>query len=142
MDELLAHLFGDYVVQSDWMAVEKTEHHVPALAHAVTYAACFIPLTRSPARLAVIAGTHFAIDRWRLARRLVWAKNQAAPQRWRHPYDEHMNQTGYHRFDPEDWNVADCDRQAKPPWLAFWLMIAADNAVHMLINRLALFRRA
>jgi hypothetical protein len=68
VDELIAHLFGDYVVQSTWMAERKLEAHGPALAHALSYAACFAPLTRSPARLAVIAATHFAIDRWRLVR--------------------------------------------------------------------------
>ena len=33
MSELLAHALGDYVVQSDWMAAEKTQRHGPALAH-------------------------------------------------------------------------------------------------------------
>jgi hypothetical protein len=84
MSELLAHAFGDYVVQSDWMAAEKTTRHGPAALHAASYAACFLPLTRSWKALAVIGGTHFVIDRWRLAKHVGWLKNQAAPKHARH----------------------------------------------------------
>ena len=35
MSWLLAHLVGDYVVQSDWMALNKTARWSPAIAHAV-----------------------------------------------------------------------------------------------------------
>jgi hypothetical protein len=44
MTEFLAHAVGDYIIQSDWMAAEKTQRHGPALAHAATYAACFLSL--------------------------------------------------------------------------------------------------
>lgn len=118
-------MLGDYVVQSDWMANEKTKAHAPAIAHALTYAACFLPLTRSIRALAVIAGTHYVIDHWRLARYVVWAKNQAAPASYRYPWSE-GKATGYH----ED----------RPPWMAVWLMIAADNAMHLTINGWALRR--
>jgi Protein of unknown function (DUF3307) len=121
--ELIAHLLGDYVLQSDWMALEKTGASLPAAAHAATYAVCFLPLTRDPVRLAVIGGTHFVIDRWRLARYVVWAKNQAVPTRLRYPWSE-GRATGYH--------------QDRPSWMAVWLMIAADNTLHLLVNRLVL----
>lgn len=125
MHEGVAHMLGDYVVQSDWMANEKTKAHAPAVAHALTYAACFLPLTRSVKALSVIAGSHYVIDHWRLARHVVWAKNQAAPKSHRYPWSE-GKATGYH----ED----------RPPWMAVWLMIAADNAMHMTINGWALRR--
>jgi hypothetical protein len=121
--ELIAHLAGDYVVQSDWMAQQKTTASLPAAAHALTYAACFLPLTRSPRALALIGGTHFVIDRWRLAKRVVWAKNQAVPAGWRYPYAGN-DVTGY----PAD----------RPAWMAVWLMIAADNTMHLALNRWAL----
>lgn len=119
---IIAHLFGDYVVQSTWMAQEKTERNLPAAAHALTYAACFLPLTRDPARLAVIGGTHYVIDRWRLAKHIAWAKNQVAPARHRYPHAEHDG-TGY---------------RDGPPWLNTWLMIACDNAVHLAVNHAVL----
>jgi hypothetical protein len=121
--QLLAHLAGDYVIQSHWMAAEKTRQPWPAVAHALTYTAAFVPLTRSPARLAVIGGSHFIIDRWRLARHVVWARNQLAPASYRQPW-------------------ADCQATDGPPgqpdWLAFWLMVLADNTLHGLINAAAL----
>jgi hypothetical protein len=122
MSELLAHAFGDYVVQSDWMAAEKTKRHGPALLHAASYAACFLPITRNWRALAVIGGTHFVIDRWRLAKHVGWAKNQFAPAAARPGHTA----TGY---------GAD-----KPDWMAVWLLIITDNTMHLAINRWALRR--
>lgn len=119
-DQLVAHAVGDYVLQSDWMANEKTSRTWPALAHAVSYALPFLFLTRSVAALAVIAGTHFVIDRWRLARYVCWAKNQLAPRAMRPP----LTATGY---------AVD-----RPPFLAVWLLIIADNVMHVLMNGAAL----
>jgi Protein of unknown function (DUF3307) len=122
MKRLLAHMWGDYVLQSDWMALNKTIKNGPAAAHAITYAACFLPLTRNWKPLAVIGGTHFVIDRWRLAKHLTWAKNQIGPVDIRPGHTA----TGY----PD----------TKPIWMSTWLLIIADNAVHMLINEWALDR--
>lgn len=122
-DQLVAHALGDYVIQSDWMAQEKTARSLAALAHALAYTLPFLFLTRSWLALLVIAATHFVIDRWRLARCLVWAKNLAAPRRYRHPWAECVG-TGYHK-----------DR---PAWLAVWLLIAADNTLHVLCNGAAI----
>jgi hypothetical protein len=120
MTEFLAHAVGDYVVQSDWMANEKTSNSLPAALHAASYAACFIPVTRSPKALAVIGVTHFVIDRWRLAKHVGWAKNQLAPKSFRPGHTA----TGY--------------GEEKPPWMGVWLMIITDNTMHLLINRWAI----
>lgn len=145
MSEAIAHLFGDYVVQSDWMAVTKTQAHGPAAAHAVTYAACFLPVTRNPRALAVIAGTHFVIDRWRLARYVVYAKNQAAPAKWRHRWGPHVSGTGYHRHElvaaeGHAYGEDPCSAQSKPDFMAVWLMIVADNCLHLALNKWAIRR--
>lgn len=47
MNELLCHLVGDYILQSDWMATKKTESSWPAIVHAVTYTLLFLFLTQS-----------------------------------------------------------------------------------------------
>lgn len=120
---LLAHLAGDYLLQSHWMAQEKTKRWWPALAHATAYTLPFLLVTRSPAALAVILGTHALIDRYRLARHLVWAKNLLAPKQCRHPWRE-CSATGYH--------------QDQPAWLTVWLLIIADNTVHLAINAAAI----
>lgn len=115
-DQLVAHAVGDYLLQSHWMATEKTKKHTAAAVHAVTYTLPFLFITQSPAALAVICGTHFAIDRWRLARFVVWLKNGP----WKP-----VTATGY--------------QDDVPPWLAVWLLIIADNVLHVLINGLAIY---
>jgi len=119
---IIAHMLGDYVLQSHWMATRKRASSAVAVAHAVTYTAPFAVLSAlgllplGLAGLAIIAGTHAVIDRFGLARWVVWAKNQLAPARFRHA----QTATGY----PDD----------VPPWLSVWLLIAADNALHLTIN--------
>ena len=137
--QILLHLVGDYVLQSDWMANEKTKRWLPALAHAVAYTVPFLLLTRSWEALAVIGLTHALIDRYRLARFVCWAKNfLSPPQRcvdrggdendthygWPHLAWKNCSGTGYSK-----------DR---PPWLAVWLMIIADNVIHIAINGVAI----
>ncbi len=113
---LLAHFVGDYIAQTHWMATEKTKRWLPAALHALTYTACYLPVTHSPLALLVIGGTHAVIDRYRLARYVVWFKNQFAPAKYRPA----LTATGY----PSD----------TPPWLAFWLLIIVDNVIHLSIN--------
>ena len=79
----LAHMVGDYVIQSHWMAVEKTKRWWPAIAHGVTYGLPFLLITQSALALAIIVGTHILIDHWRLARFAVWIRNQLAPKAYR-----------------------------------------------------------
>ena len=127
-DQLVAHAVGDYILQSDWMAQEKTKHTVAALCHVATYLLPFLLLTRSPLALALeasaqairVAGSHFAIDRWRLSRYVVWTKNWLGRNR---PWKE-CAATGY---PPE-----------RPAWLAVWLLIGVDNIMHILCNGVAL----
>lgn len=122
-DQLLCHAIGDYVFQSDWMAREKTKRWAPALTHAAVYSMPFLSLHPSAAALVVIVLSHAVIDRLRLARYVVWAKNFASPKSdWR-PWKD-CSGTGY----PSD----------RPPWLATWLLIIADNVLHVLINGAAL----
>lgn len=116
---LLAHLVGDYLLQSHWMATHKTTRWWPAIAHGLTYTVPYVAVTRSPWALLVICVTHVVIDRYRLARHIVWAKNQLAPAAERPGHTA----TGY----AED----------VPPWMAVWLLIVADNTLHLLINAAA-----
>ena len=119
-DQVLAHAVGDYILQSDWMARQKVKHSYAALAHVTTYTLPFLLLTRSPAALFAIAGSHFLVDRYRLSRYVVWAKNWLGTNR---PWRE-CAATGY---PPE-----------RPEWLAVWLLIIVDNSMHITCNGLAL----
>jgi hypothetical protein len=120
-DQLVCHAIGDYVLQSDWMATEKTKRSVAAAAHASWYALPFLFLRPSLAAVAVIIGTHFVIDRWRLARFVCWAKNALWPG---NPPWRECVATGY--------------PPTRPPWMSVWLLIIADNVMHVLINGAAL----
>lgn len=138
-DQLVAHAVGDYILQSDWMATEKTKKNIAGLVHVLTYTLPFLFLTFNPIALALIAGTHFIIDRWRLARYVCWIKNWVAIPEW--------SEEGYGGSFPL-WNkvnkpwkecVATGYTPDKPPWLAVWLLIITDNTMHVLCNGLALW---
>lgn len=128
---VIAHLVGDYFLQSDWMAAEKTKKNSAALAHVLTYVLPFLFLTSSVPALIFIAGTHFAIDRWRLARYICWAKNWLAPK-WiddegvkvRNLPWRYCTKTGY--------------MMDKPDYMAVWLLIVVDNTLHVICNAVAL----
>jgi hypothetical protein len=121
MEQLLLHLFGDYLTQSDWMATNKTKRTSVAVLHAVVYSVPFLLLEPSVSAWFVIFITHAVIDRFRLARFVVFAKNWIAQPslRW-----SDCCATGYHKDLPH--------------WLAVWLMIVADNILHLIINFAAL----
>ena len=108
MLQLIAHLIGDYCLQNQWMADNKTKAWFPAVVHVTIYTlVCFVLLTHSWAALAVIGGTHLLIDRFRLAG--YWCRFYgvgAAP---------HV-----------------------PPFLSVWLLIIVDNTIHLSINYAAL----
>jgi len=117
MEQLLLHLLGDYITQTDWMARANVRRSLAALVHCLVYGLPFLLLEPSMPALAMIIVSHFFIDRFRLARYLVFAKN------W-------LNQPSLR------W--ADCSEtgfpKSSPIWLSTWLMIITDNTMHMAIN--------
>jgi len=121
MEQLILHMFGDYISQTDWMATNKTKRIGVAILHAAIYSLPFLLLNPSLVAMFVIFTTHAAIDRYRLARFVVFAKNWITQPRlsW---YD--CRATGYH--------------VDTPAWLAVWLLIIADNTMHLAINYAAL----
>jgi len=125
-NQLILHALGDYIFQSDWMANTKTKSSVACLAHVVLYTLPFLLATQSPIALTFIATTHFIIDRWRLARYLCYVKNFLGPKQVQgsryYPWAE-CSATGYHK-----------DR---PAWMTVWLMIIADNTIHIICNSFA-----
>ncbi len=114
-DQILAHLIGDYILQSNWMAQNKTKSSIAAAFHALTYSLPFVAISQNPLALAVICLSHFVIDRWRLARFVVWLKNG--------PWLP-ITATGY--------------QNDVPVWLSVWLLIIADNTIHLICNGVAL----
>jgi len=121
MEQLLLHLVGDYITQTDWMAQNKTKCIWAASFHAFVYSWPFFLLGISLWAWFVIFITHTLIDHFRLARYVVFAKNWLTNPSFRWA---DCNVTGYHKDTP--------------PWLAFWLLIIADNTMHLVINYMAI----
>ena len=113
---ILFHLIGDYILQNDWMAQNKTKAHWPAFVHALTYAALFAFIAPSPLAWLIIFSTHFLIDRYRLA--LYWIRF-------------------YNRVPVAEAGVFGYTK-GKPDYMAFWLMVIIDNTLHLAINYAAL----
>ena len=96
MEQLLVHILGDYILQSDWQALNKSKRTIPCLTHVLIYTSCFLILTTSWKALLVIGGVHFILDRWHgTIRRLIWAKNHLGPGLKGVPYEK-CQATGYY----------------------------------------------
>jgi hypothetical protein len=142
-DQIICHAVGDYILQSSWMSEYKRYRSFPCLVHVTLYTLPFLLVTHSWPALGVILVTHFLIDRFGLARYLVWLKNHLAPpfsinldpkdpeylacERLTPPWKE-CQQTGYH----------DQSLSPAPIWMRTWLMIFADNILHVVINGVAI----
>ncbi|TMR22089.1 DUF3307 domain-containing protein [Nonomuraea turkmeniaca] len=122
---LLAHLAGDYVLQSHWMATEKTTRWWPAIVHGFFYTLPHLLLTTSLPALTVIGGTHIVLDRTRAAKYVIWAKNQLGAAGSRPTWAEAKDNCGF----PRDVSAG----------LAQGLLIVVDNTLHLAINVAALY---
>lgn len=66
MEQLLCHLTGDFLLQTSWMANNKSKRWWPAIVHVTIYTSVFLLLTQSPLALFVIWFTHLLIDHYKL----------------------------------------------------------------------------
>lgn len=120
MEQLLLHLLGDYITQTDWMAKRKSTSSFVALIHATTYAIPFL-LIGSMWATTVILAIHFVVDRFGIARYVCFIKNWTTEPslKW-----SEVKSTGY----PKE----------TPIWLSTWLVIIVDNTLHLASNYLIL----
>lgn len=121
MEQLLLHLIGDYITQTDKMANMKTKSMWWAYVHSLVYSLPFFLLTQSVYAFLMIQISHMLIDHYRLARYVVFFKNWVTD--WSLKWNE-CNKTGYPNNTPD--------------WLAVWLLIIADNTMHITINYLSI----
>ena len=157
MEQLLAHIFGDFVLQSDWMAMNKNKKTLNCLVHVLVYTSVFLLLTSSWKALLVIGGTHFIIDRFPIiVKRLIWWKNHFPLMKY--PPFIYCDTTGYYDDSPyttrtvvrhnikEHYKIDINDgngiiEKYGDPRLFFitaWLYIVIDNFLHLTINYFAL----
>lgn len=77
MNFFIGHLLGDYILQTDYQALGKVRSSWICLLHVVLYTVAIYLFTRWPWwALLITAGTHFAIDRFRLAYHWMGFNNQ------------------------------------------------------------------
>lgn len=128
---LICHFIGDYILQSHWMATQKTIRWWPAIAHGLTYTLPFAVLIFAThgvtgwtlLSLLVIGGTHVLIDHFRWAKHVGWLRNQMGPKAYRPGFSEAMANGGFNA--------------STPIWLSSFLLFVSDNTIHVIINFLA-----
>jgi Protein of unknown function (DUF3307) len=135
---LLAHFVGDYIIQNQWMADHKTSQWGPALVHGFTYTIPFIFIVHSIPALLVIALTHAVIDRYRLAKYLIWFKNQLVPKASRYSWDPSYSPNSRIKLPHELNDPTTGFPQSVPKWMSVWLLIIVDNICHIVLNTLAI----
>ena len=138
MEQLLCHVFADYVIQSDWMALNKSKRSWPCLVHVLLYTSVFLLLTTSWKALAVIGVTHFLLDRFPvIVQRLIWFKNHFGPGGKYVPF-EHCKVTGYYDHFSSPSNIDMNGYSQRLSYITIWLYIITDNFLHLTINYLAI----
>ncbi len=117
IEQLLLHGVGDYLIQNDWMALNKKKPTcLGALAcfvHCFTYSLPFF-LIASPLAVAAIFVSHFVIDRWKLVDWFLAVRNSV----W------HIRNFGF--------------GEERPALVTVWLYIITDNIFHLLCNYAAI----
>ena len=117
MEQILLHLWGDYIVQKSEWALNKKKKGMYGfwccLIHVLTYTAPFL-LIGSWQAVVVIGVTHFIIDRTKIIDKFISWRNSTG----------HTVNFGY--------------AVERPFAIAVWLNIIVDNIFHVTINYLAL----
>jgi len=115
MEQLLLHLFGDYVLQNDWMALNKKNRGLTGLlaclTHCILYGLPFLLITNYIAVLSIIL-THFIIDRTNIVAKFLAIRNNV----------DNIDNFGF--------------AKNRPFALSIWLLIITDNTFHLIINYL------
>jgi len=140
---LLCHFVGDYIFQSDWMAMNKSKKTLNCLVHCILYTACFLILTLSWKALLFIGVTHFIFDRFPIIiKRLIWLKNHINPELSFPPF-RFCDTTGY--YDDSKYNTEPASELSERWWgkprlfiVTIWLYIITDNTLHLICNLIAL----
>lgn len=148
MEQLLLHAIGDYWLQSDWMAMNKSKKSWNCFVHCLIYTSLFLFLTFSWKALAFIFVTHFLIDRFPIIiRTLIYWKNHFPNG---YPASTFCESTGYYDDSPYNRGKYSNDAEkavmedprvwGKPRhfFITIWLYIISDNTLHLLCNFIAL----
>lgn len=128
MAQLLAHMIGDYGLQSDWMALNKQSRAGVCALHAALYTIpfyflCFPLGVLNGAilfKLSLIYVTHAIIDHYSLAKYFIRARNHVFSESDFEPDAELCEYTGLNASRPEG--------------IRWPIYIITDNMFHLIIN--------
>lgn len=117
MEQFLLHLFGDYIVQNDWMGLNKKKRtwmgELACQIHCITYSLPFILICSWWAVL-VIYVTHYIIDRTDIVAWFLAYRNGA----------KNIENFGF--------------TTVRPQIISVWLWIIVDNVFHIFCNYFAI----
>ena len=118
MLQLLLHGLGDYIIQNDWMALNKKKPgfkgFLACFIHCLTYSLPFLFIGSVPAVLFIFI-THFIIDRTHIIDYILALKNGIYPD---------ISNLGF-RFE-------------RPQFVVFFIYVVVDNLFHISCNYFAL----
>jgi hypothetical protein len=111
---IIGHLVGDYLLQNDWMALNKKRNPIPCFIHCIlwTAAVCLFAGWNSPYAIAALFCTHFIQDHSNI---VAWWMRL----RWK-------DQSRFMRCD--DFDLTD---MRVIPGLGPWSIIMVDNVWHI-----------
>lgn len=131
-EQFLIHLFSDYWLQNDWMALNKKKHFWIALIHAFIYTLPFLLVTKSLSALFVIFITHAIIDGTNIVNWLNQIKNWNFQDGF-----QITSSTILGNFVTSPF-IRDGFSSTRPDYIRVWLIIIQDNILHLIINYLAI----
>jgi len=113
IEQFLLHLLGDYIVQNDWMALNKKlkslKGELACQVHCITYSLPFLFIA-SPIQVVLIYASHYLLDRFNFVGHFLKLRNGA----------ENTDNFGFGK-----------DR---PFAITIWLYIITDNCFHLFCN--------
>lgn len=117
MLQLIFHLIGDYLIQNDWMALNKKKltwiGELACQIHCITYALPFLFIA-SPFQVFLIYLSHYLIDRTNIVAWFLAIRNGVF----------HTKNFGF--------------SMERPALISVWLFIITDNVFHIIGNYLIL----
>jgi len=135
---LLLAFVGDYIFQTHKQATEKTKRFLPAFIHATIYSLPFLAVCWSYWWL-VIWISHFFIDRYRLAVYIVRLKNFSfGLECIETKIPEGISYKYKWVFRIPDASNFGYPKEV-PAFMSIWLMIIADNILHVCINSVSIY---
>lgn len=126
-NQLLAHLIGDYTLQSDWMARTKKQSWMSCSIHALFYTLPFLFLIDDISGTAMfwIWLTHLVIDKTMLVSNVIRLRN--------------MLGDGFRPWRSGETSAFGMYKDV-PQHVQFFVFVLVDNTLHILCNAIILSR--